>query len=528
VPSTSAVGLAVHVDDPIAERGLSFSPDGRTLMAVALGAARAELYAIDVARRRARRLELWTGPTPAPPIGFEAVAYSPDGRRVAVTHDMEASDGSGLPRTAQLLMLDPVDGHVEWQQRYPLVHGQDDPHVAFMASGTLLTSGQQGDTLLWDPHTGRIIRRFELGGLPAMAPDGHTVALGRNSPDAGGQSSAITLLDLRTGRRRTLLATLPDYWVRSLSFTPDGTELAGAATDGMHVWDPSTGKIVESYPAQAGPRSLATLDPSGDTLIAGQQDGSIAAYDLAGARRLGQSFSWSSPAKGCGYTPCMVISPRSDLMAADQANGTVALVDLRTHRTLRTLPARGGATSAAIAFTPDGRTMVSGGVNRRVTFWDAATGRVTRTLRFADPVWWVAVSPDGKLLAVQTSPADESSNRVVLVRLATGKLQQSHPLPHGPSGVVFSPDGRELFALGCCWAGSASSFTACDAHTGRQLFRLGDRVGAQAFGVAARFSATGGRYRRRGLGRARRSQRQADRAVHTGRRWRDRTDRVLP
>ena len=425
-------GPVVHLADPVAERALSFSPDGRTVMAVAIGPARAELYTIDVARRRARRIGVWTGPAPTPPIGFEAVAYSPDGRHVAVTHDTEATDGTELPTAVRLLMVDATDGRVEWQRRYPLVRGQDDPHVAFTASGTLLTSGQQGDTLLWDPRTGRIIRRFGLGGLPAMAPDGHTVAIGQNTPSAGNQSSQITLVDLRTGRHRTLLATLPDYWVRSLAFTPDGQELAAAATDGMHVWDPASGKIVDSYAAQAGPRSLATLDPSGHTLIASQQDGSIAAYDLAGARRLGRSFSWNVPAQGCGYPPCMAINRQSELMAADQGDGTVALVDLRTLRRLRTLPARDGATSAAIAFTPDGRTVVTGGVNRRVTFWDTATGRPTRTLRFTDPVWWVAVSPDGKLLAVQTWANSSSVTHVVEVRLATGKVVQSHTVAHGP------------------------------------------------------------------------------------------------
>ena len=477
-------GPVVRLADPVAERALSFSPDGRTLMAVAIGAGRAELYTIDVARRRARRIGVWTGAAPTPPIGFEAVAYSPDGRHVAVTHETEATDGSELPTSVRLLMVDATEGRVEWQRRYPLVRGQSDPTVAFTASGTLLTSGQQGDTLLWEPRTGRIIRRFGLGGLPAVAPDGHTVAIGQNTPNAGNQSSAISLLDLRTGRHRTLRETLPDYWIRSLAFTPDGQELAAAATDGMHVWDPTSGKIVESYAAQAGPRSLATLDPSGHTLIAGQQDGSIAAYDLAGGRRLGRSFSWNVPLQGCGYAPCMAINRQSELMAADQGDGTVALVDLRTLRRLRTLPARDGATSAAIAFTPDGRTVVTGGVNRRVTFWDAATGRPTRTLRFTDPVWWLAVSPDGKLLAVQTWANSSPVTHVVEVQLATGKVVQSHTVAHGPSGVEFSPAGRELFALGCCWTGSGSTLLAWNADTGRQLFRLGDSVGAEAFDVA--------------------------------------------
>jgi WD40 repeat protein/class 3 adenylate cyclase/tRNA A-37 threonylcarbamoyl transferase component Bud32 len=476
-------GAAVRLDDPVAERALSFSPDGRTLMALTIGAARSTLYAIDVTQRRARRILGWSGPAPQGPIGFEAVGYSPDGRHVAVTRVTEPGQDS-TPTAARLVLLDAPSGRIRWQRRYPLRPGQAEPHVAFTPNGTLLTSAQQGDTLLWDSGTGRIIRRFPLGGLPAIAPDGHTVALGQNSPSAGNQNSSIALLDLRTGKHRTLLATLPDYWIRSLAFTPDGTTIAGAATDGVHVWNRASGKIVETDAAGVGPRSLSTLDPSGRTLISGQQDGSIAAFDLSGGRRLGRAFSWNTPDQACGYTPCMAINRQSDLMATDQGDGTVALVDLRTLRLVRTLPARDGATSAAISFMPDGRTLVTGGVNRRVTFWDVATGRVIRTLRFANPVWWTAASPDGALLAVQTWAAGSSGNRIDVVRIATGRVVQSHTVPHGPSGVEFTSDGRELIALGCCWTGSGSVLLAWDARTGRQLFSLGNSIHAEAFDVA--------------------------------------------
>ena len=111
------------------------------------------------------------------------------------------------------------------------------------------------------------------------------------------------MLNLRTGRHRTLLANLPDHWIRSLAYTPDGTELAGAATDGEHVWDPASGKIIESYAAEAGPHTLSTLDPSGHTLISGQQDGSIAAFDLSGERRLGRTFTWNTPDRSAPTPP---------------------------------------------------------------------------------------------------------------------------------------------------------------------------------------------------------------------------------
>ncbi|HEX3977642.1 MAG TPA: WD40 repeat domain-containing protein, partial [Solirubrobacteraceae bacterium] len=477
-------GPAVGLPDPVGQRDLSFSPDGRTLMVLATGAARSELYAIDVARRRARRIGAWTGPAPSPPTGFDALAYSPDGRHVAVTHDIDPVESGNIPTRAWILMLDATTGRVEWQRRYPLAHGQADPQLAFTISGALLSSAWQGDTLLWDPRTGRIMRRFPLGGLPAIAPDRHTVALGQNSPSAGDQSSAVTLLDLRTGRHRTLLAILPDHWIRSLAFTPDGTELAGAATDGMHVWSLSTGKIIESYGTDAGPRTLSTLDPSGQTLIAGQQDGSIAAFDLAGGRRLGRAFTWNLPSKACGYAPCMAINAQSELMASGQGDGSVAIVNLRTLRLVRTLPPRDGSTSAAIVFSPNGRTLVTGGINRHVTFWDVATGRVTRTLRFSEPVWWAAISPDDTLLAVQTWRNDAAQNHIAVVQLATGRVLQSHTVPHGPDGVAFTPDGRELVALGCCWTGSGSRLVAWNAQTGQRMFSLGDSVGAEAFAAS--------------------------------------------
>jgi WD40 repeat protein/class 3 adenylate cyclase/energy-coupling factor transporter ATP-binding protein EcfA2 len=478
-------GAVVRLDEPIGQRDLSFSADGHTVMAVAIGPNRSELYAIDAADRRTRRLLSWTGSPPQPDavIGFEAVASSPDGAQVALTEEDDPGDNV-TPTASRLLMLDASTGHVRWQRSYPLRPGQGDPHVVFTAAGTLLSSAQQGYTLLWDPRTGRILRRFPLGGVPALAPDGRTVALGQNSPSFGNQSASVVLLDLHTGSHRALLANLPDHWIRTVAFTPDGSEIAGAATDGTHVWDVASGKIAESYVAQAGPRSLSVLEPHSDVLISGQQDGSLTAFDLSGARRLGRAFSWNTPEQGCNYTPCMAVNQQSSLMATDQADGTVAVADLRTLRLVRTLPARDGSTAAAISFMPGGRTLVTGGVNGQVSFWAVDSGRVTRTLRFAQPVWWTAASPDGRLLAVQTGPADGSDNHVELVRISTGKVLRSHALPYGPSGVEFSRDGRELVALGCCWTGSGSALVAWDVRTGRQMFRLGDGLNASAFDIA--------------------------------------------
>jgi WD40 repeat protein len=91
-----------------------------------------------------------------------------------------------------------------------------------------------------------------------------------------------------------------------------------------------------------------------------------------------------------------------------------------------------------------------------------------RTLRFPNRVWWVAVSPDGKLLAVQTMAADSSNSRVEVQDLASGNVLFRDTVHNGKGGLEFSPDGRELAALGCCEPDSTIEVWA--ARSGAELF----------------------------------------------------------
>jgi class 3 adenylate cyclase/WD40 repeat protein len=471
-----SAGRAVELGDPLAPRAMSFSPDGRRLMAVTVGSSRASLWAIDTASHRAHLLRRWAGQPPSPPSGSDGVASSPDGRTLAVSLADEPA-AAATPTAERLILLDAASGRMLWQRRYPMIPGQAEPHVAFTPDGELLTSAQQGDTLLWNVRSGRVLRRFPVGGLPAISADGRDVALGMNSasqvPEA---SSAIALLDLRSGRSRTLATNLPTTWIRGIFLTPDGQRIVADAFDGVHVWNVATGTITESYVGQPGQRSVMGMDPAGTTAIVGSQDGSVAAFDVSGTRRLGRAFSWGDPSLSCDGTtgPCDVVNSHSDLLADTRNNGAIALVDLRTLRLERLLPPRDGPAANAVSFLPDGRTMVNGGPNGRVTFWDVSTGRVVRELHLGAPVVWTAPSPDGTLLAVQTQAANSGQSQVDLVRTANGQVLQRHALPNGhqaaSGGLIFSPDGREFIALGCCSAGS--SVVAWDTRGGRQLYRL--------------------------------------------------------
>ena len=470
-----ASGGPVALSGSIAQEAMAFSRDGRTLAVLTEGgspegpiqAGSTNLYAIDVATHRAHRLGSWRGVFSSVPYPSASLAYDPRGRDIALSISAAAPDGSVPADTLRL--IDASTGRVIWRRNYPLRAGQQEARVAFVSGETLLTSAQQGDTLLWDTSTGRVTRRFPIGGQPAIAPGGVSVALAVNSPDLGTATARVAMLKLHTGRFFFLPASVPNVWLRGFGFTPDGRTLVGETIHGdIYIWDVSSGSILNTIPAPPGARASEVLDPTRRTVLVGSQAGTVVAFDLAGTRRLGKAFVWNPTAFGA-CTLCTVVNPQSDLMATENGDGAVALIDLRTMRRTTTLPPGDGSQAQPFGFSPDGHTLLTGDLAGRLTLWNVATRRVVRTIKIGAPVYWGAVSSDFRLLAVQTQTEQSPSSSQVQVRPTTGgKPLWTHTLPDGTGGLYFSPDGREVAALGCCT--SRSTVASWNARTGRELF----------------------------------------------------------
>jgi WD40 repeat protein len=174
-------------------------------------------------------------------------------------------------------------------------------------------------------------------------------------------------------------------------------------------------------------------DPQGQTMrIWGVPDGSLV-----------QNLIGPSTASSVAFSPDGRILAVGSL--AGWPNGIIWLYDTITWNPIRELPAP-GQNVTALAFSPDGLTLVSGGTDGNIRFWQVSNGALLKTLYYANQANSIAFSPDGALLAsvfcTSTNAYGCTKGGIVVWRLSDGVvLQQFNDLAES---VAFSPDGQLL------------------------------------------------------------------------------------
>ncbi len=436
------------------------------------------------------------------------VGFSEDGRRIAT---------GGFDTPTILWETDSAKQVLKMSGRTNMAY-----KVAFSADGTQLSSG--GRTR-WDLRTGRGLRitpdpSDKLFGFPS--PDGRLLAA--YAPNGNG----VTILETPTGRQlQTLTPSGAGGVVQRASFSPDGTLLVvtyGASEAEMkrnanlgqiasnenqlRIWDVKSGRELHSLNV-GKPSSEAGFSSDGRVLATIGSMGEISLWDSASGGKL---RDLSSSPLGALTNPGAMGNLGQLGNIKPGARGSMpqmpdmsAIAGMMTNVMGAMSAGTMGRTVTSLGFSPDGKTLATGGVESKSNFdtatlmamgqggqnksknkkppdpqdfmnnlkvettgqvllWDVASGKQIGALKgHGKGVTQVAFSRDGRLLA-----SCSSDNTIRIWDVASGKeLRTLTGHTNNIESVDFSPDSRLLAS-----ASDDGSTFLWDLNTGEHLLTL--------------------------------------------------------
>jgi dipeptidyl aminopeptidase/acylaminoacyl peptidase len=312
----------------------------------------------------------------------------------------------------------------------------------------MLLQGDPEDPMLKRPAPLPEGAAFETGPDPKLfrvvvAPDSHTIA-------TLSSTGHVTVWDPASGKQlSTFVAHEGDSF--GIDYARDGKSVfVGGAEHVLGQWDVATGKQLHDFQGHEGDVKALAASPDGVRLASADNVGAIKVWDIKSGDVLHTMTGHGDNLPAGMETPTidsLAWSPNGRIIVTEANDETARLWDAIGGKQLRILPQHDGSV-AAVAISPDnvvgastrGR-QTSGSSHLRI--WEVATGKIRRVINgHQDDITCITFSPDGQMIY---SGARDRTVRQWHVE--SGVEIRRFQLSSVPVSIAASPDGQYLAVL---------------------------------------------------------------------------------